>query len=42
MIYMSSKEALKKSFAGVSLEFGVNEYDDLDYETFAREVERKS
>lgn len=42
MIYMSSKDALKKSFAGVSLEFEANEYDDLDYETFAREVERKS
>ena len=42
MIYSSSKDTLKKRFAGVSLEFRADEYDDLDYETLAREVERKS
>lgn len=42
MIYISSKDALKKHFTGVPCEFEANEYDDLDYETFACEVERKS
>lgn len=39
---MSSKDTLKKCFVGVSCEFEANDYDDLDYETFACEVERKS
>ena len=42
MIYCSGKETLKKRFAGVSLEFQVNEYDDLNYESFAHELKRKS
>ena len=42
MIYASSKDALKKAFAGLSLEFQANDKGDLDYNNLADEVERKA
>lgn len=42
MIYASSKDAIKKTFTGLSLEFQANDKGDLDYNTLADEVERKA
>jgi hypothetical protein len=42
MIYASSKDTVKKSFTGLSLEFQANELGDFDYNAFATEVEKKA
>ncbi|XP_065919274.1 uncharacterized protein [Dysidea avara] len=42
MIYASSKDSIKKSFSGLSLEFQANDKADFDYNTLADEVERKA
>ena len=42
MIYASTKDTIKKSFAGLSLEFQANDKSDFDYNTMADEVERKA
>ena len=42
MIYASSKDTIKKSFTGLSLEFQANDSGDLDYAAFGDEVERKA
>ena len=42
MIYASSKDTIKKSFTGLSLEFQANDKGDLDYKTLSEEVEKKS
>lgn len=42
MIYASSKDSIKKSFSGLSLEFQANDKGDFDYNTLADEVERKA
>lgn len=42
MIYASSKDSIKKSFSGLSLEFQANDKSDFDYNTLADEVERKA
>ena len=42
MIYASSKDALKKKFTGLGMEFHANDYSDFDYSCFADEVERKA
>lgn len=41
MIYASTKDTIKKSFAGLSLEFQANDQGDFDYNEFSDEVERK-
>lgn len=42
MIYASSKDSIKKSFSGLSLEFQANDRGDMDYNKFAAEVEKKA
>ena len=42
MIYASSKDTIKKSFSGLSLEFQANDSGDMDYTTFSEEVEKKA
>lgn len=42
MIYASSKDALKKQFVGLGLEFQANDSADLDYDDITAEVERKA
>ena len=42
MIYASSKDTIKKSFTGLSLEFQANDGGDLDYATLSEEVEQKA
>ena len=42
MIYASSKDTIKKSFTGLSLEFQANDVGDFDYKEFSDEVERKA
>ena len=42
MIYASSKDTIKKSFTGLSLEFQANDSGDMDYTTFSDEVEKKA
>ena len=42
MIYASSKDTIKKSFTGLSLEFQANDGGDLDYTTLREEVEQKA
>ena len=42
MIYASSKDTIKKSFTGLSLEFQANYECDLDYKTLSEEVEKRA
>ena len=42
MIYASSKDAIKKKFTGLSLEFQANDAGDFDYDTWSDEVEKKA
>lgn len=42
MIYASSKDTIKKAFTGLGLEFQANDKGDLDYNTFADDVEKKA
>lgn len=42
MIYASSKDAIKKKFTGLSLEFQANDAGDFDYNSWADEVEKKA
>lgn len=42
MIYASSKDAIKKKFTGLSLEFQANDRGDYDYTSWADEVEKKA
>ncbi|CAH3199115.1 unnamed protein product [Porites evermanni] len=42
MIYASSKDTIKKSFTGLSLEFQANDEGDLDYKTLSEEVEKRA
>lgn len=42
MIYASTKDSIKKSFSGLSLEFQANDRGDFDYDTMAAEVEKKA
>ena len=42
MIYASSKDTIKKSFTGLSLEFQANDSGDMDYAAFSDEVEKKA
>ena len=42
MIYASSKDTIKKSFTGLSLEFQANDESDLDYKTLSEEVEKRA
>ena len=42
MIYASTKDTVKKALTGLSLEFQANSHDDMDYNSFAAEVERKA
>ena len=42
MIYASSKDSVKKSFSGLSLEFQANDKGDFDYDSFVDEVEKKA
>lgn len=42
MIYASTKDSIKKSFSGLSLEFQCNDRGDYDYDVLADEVERKA
>ena len=42
MIYASSKDSIKKSFTGIGLEFQANDNGEMDFDTFATDVERKS
>ena len=42
MIYSGSKDAIKKAFTGLGLEFQANDHSDFDYSCFADEVEKKS
>ena len=42
MIYASSKDTIKKSFTGLSLEFQANDGGDLDYTTLREEVETRN
>ena len=42
MIYASSKDTIKKSFTGLSLEFQANDEGDLDYTTLREEVETRN
>ena len=41
MIYAASKDTIKKTFTGSSLEFQANDMGDLDYNTLSEEVEKK-
>ena len=41
MLYASTKDNIKKSFSGLSLEFQANDKGDFDYTVMADEVERK-
>ena len=42
MNYSSTKDAIKKDFEGLSLEFQANSRGDMDYDSLAAEVERKA
>ena len=42
MIYASSKDTIKKTFTGLSLEFQANDQGDLDYTTLRKEVETRN
>ncbi|CAH3137396.1 unnamed protein product [Porites lobata] len=42
MIYASSKDTIKKSFTGLSLEFQANDEGDLDYKALSEEVEKRA
>ena len=42
MIQASSKDTIKKSFTGLSLEFQANDGGDLDYKTLSEEVEKRA
>ena len=42
MIYASSKDTIKKSFTGLSLEFQANDGGDFDYKTLSEEVEKRA
>ena len=41
MIYLSSKDAMKKYLSGISIEFQVNEPEDMDYDQLADTIEKK-
>ena len=41
MFYLSSKEHIKKSFPGLSVEFQARNKEEFDYNEFADEVERR-
>ena len=41
MIFASSKDIIKKSFTGLSLEFQANDEGDLDYKALSEEVEKE-
>ena len=38
----SSKDTIKKSFFGLSLEFQANDESDLDYKALREEVEKRA
>ena len=42
MIYASSKDTIKKSFTGLSLEFQANDEGVLDYKALSEEVEKRA
>ena len=42
MIYASSKDAIKKQFTGLGLEFQANDRGDYDYAAWSDEVEKKA
>lgn len=42
MIYASTKDTIKKSFTGLSLEFQANDAGDFDYNAMSDEVEKKA
>ena len=42
MIYASSKDTIKKSFTGLSLEFQANDDGDLDYKALSRSGKKSS
>lgn len=42
MIYASTKDTIKKTFSGLSLEFQANDAGDMDYDTMSAEVEKKA
>ena len=42
MIYASSKDTIKKTFTGLSLELQANDEGDLDYTTLREEVETRN
>ena len=42
MIYASSKDTIKKSFTGLSLEFQANDEGALDYEALSEKVEKRA
>lgn len=42
MVYASTKDTVKKAFSGMGLEFQANDSGDMDYTTFADEVEKKA
>ena len=42
MIQASSKDTIKKSFTGLSLEFQGNDEGDLDYKILSEEVEKRA
>ena len=42
MKYASTKDTMKKAFAGLSLEFQANDRADLDYKAWRADVEKKA
>ncbi len=42
MIYASNKDTIKKAFTGLGLEFQANNKDEINYETFRAEVQKKA
>ena len=42
MLYASTKDKIKKTFTGLSVEFQANDSGDLDYDAFKAEVEKKA
>lgn len=41
MVYLSSKDTVKKSLSGISIEFQAHQPEDMDYDQFADTIAKK-
>ena len=42
MLYASGKDTIKKRLTGLKIDFHANDFDELDYDVLADEIEKKA